>query len=714
MPIEKRKRSRLSTPGPFLAEVTNNIDPTYMGGLEVALFKGMPSSTAMQGGTFTVKYLSPFYGVTSLRYEGTNPKDFNDVQKSYGMWAVPPDIGTMVMVIFIDGDPQQGYWIGCVPDRFQNHMVPGIAASKSINVTPEQRQKYGTDYLPVAEFHKSSQQLNSLLVHNIPKPVHPFADRLLAQGLLLDTVRGVTSSSARRDLPSSVFGISTPGPIDKNGKTGTVGYESKKPAPVSRLGGSTFVMDDGDANGLNELVRIRTRTGHQILLHNSADIIYIANSKGTAWIELTSMGKIDIYAEDSVSIHTKGDFNLRADRDFNLEAGRNFNVATSEGEINFNARKDFNIIADTMKVAPSGNFNLVSGADIKISSVKNLNTAAGGESKHSSTGKFSLSSGAAFSIGASGTLSLSGSNIRASAGRIDLNGPAADAPATPELPEQPKPLNLYSVPQRDAAQGWADGKFYKAPDLTTILQRVPSHEPWDQHEDLNPQQFSLNKTDTTIQPPAKAENGATIPSTPSANPPYPAANGPASDKGTVRGQRFPWTTDKPFIEKVKQVAASLRFNPIDLLAFMNLESARTFDPAITNNLGYTGLIQFGNAAAADLGTTTGALRQMSRVQQMDYVEKYFRRWQWPTLKCPNPTLANLYLTILLPACRFYLPNQKVADASDPKTRSYYLSNPGFDPGPNKLGYFTPSMIEKTVLIYKNEVIQCLSNAGVTV
>jgi len=712
MPIEKRSRSRLSTPGPYLAEVTNNIDPTYMGGLEVALFKGIPSSIETQGGTFTVKYLSPFYGVTSLRYEGTNPKDFNDVQKSYGMWAVPPDVGTIVMVIFIDGDPQQGYWIGCVPDRFQNHMVPGIAASKSINVTPEQRQKYGTDYLPVAEFHKSSQTLNGLLVHNIPKPVHPFADRLLAQGLLLDTVRGVTSSSARRDLPSSVFCISTPGPIDKNGKTGTVGYESKKPVPVSRLGGSTFVMDDGDANGLNELVRIRTRTGHQILLHNSADIIYIANSKGTAWIELTSMGKIDIYAEDSVSIHTKGDFNLRADRDFNLEAGRNFNVATSEGEVNFNVRKDFNIIADTMKIAPAGNFNLVSGADIKLSSVKNFNTAAGGESKHSSTGKFSLASGAALSIGASGNLSLSGSNIRASAGRIDLNGPSADTPATPDLPEQPKPLNLYSVPQRDAAQGWANGKFYKAPNLTTILQRVPSHEPWDQHEDINPQQFSLNKTDTTIQPAAKADNGATIPATPSANPPYPAANGPASDKGTVRGQRFPWTTDQPFIEKVKQVAASLKFNPVDLLAFMNLESARTFDPAITNNLGYTGLIQFGAAAASDLGTTTAALRQLSRVQQMDYVETYFRRWQWPTSQCPNPTLANLCLTILLPACRFYLPNQKVADASDPKTRNYYLANPVFDPG--KVGYFTPAMIEKTVLIHKNEVIQCLSKAGVTV
>jgi len=40
-------------------------------------------------------------------------------------------------------------------------MVPGIAASKQVAVTEEQRRKYGTDYLPVAEFHKSSKKLET-------------------------------------------------------------------------------------------------------------------------------------------------------------------------------------------------------------------------------------------------------------------------------------------------------------------------------------------------------------------------------------------------------------------------------------------------------------------------------------------------------------------------------------------------------------------------
>lgn len=311
MPIEKRVSGKLPSPGPYLAEITNHLDPTYMGSVEVALIKGTPNTIAAQGNTYIVKYLNPFYGVTSIRFEGTNSSDFNDVQKSYGMWMIPPDIGTTVMVIFIDGDPNQGYWMGCVQDMYQNHMIPGIAASKYTQLTKEQERKYGTDYLPVAEFNKSVQRLSNPNPEKIGKPVHPFAERLLAQGLLLDTVRGVTSSSARREVPSSVFGISTPGPLDTSpgAKRGEIGYDEKVRAPVSRLGGSTFVMDDGDINGQNELIRIRTRTGHQVLLHNSHDLIYIANSKGTAWIELTSNGKIDIYAEDSVSIHTKQDFN---------------------------------------------------------------------------------------------------------------------------------------------------------------------------------------------------------------------------------------------------------------------------------------------------------------------------------------------------------------------------------------------------------------------
>lgn len=712
MPIERRITSKLPSPGPYLAEITNHLDPTYMGSLEVALIKGMPNDINLQGNTYIVKYLSPFYGVTSVRFEGTNSSDFNDVQKSYGLWMVPPDIGTTVMVIFIDGDPNQGYWFGCVQDIFQNHMVPGIAASKNVQLTKEQERKYGTNYLPVAEFNKSVQKLDNPNPDKIGKPVHPFAERLLAQGLLLDTIRGVTSSSARREVPSGVFGISTPGPLDTSAgaKRGEIGYDVKVRAPVSRLGGSTFVMDDGDINGQNELVRIRTRTGHQILLHNSHDLIYIANSKGSAWVELTSNGKIDIYAEDSVSIHTKQDFNFRADRDFNLEAGRNFNVSVGNNA-NINVKSLMTLIADEQKTAISGNKHLVVDGNVLVAVSGGVSLSAGDDIKQATSSKFSIG-GSSVAIGAAGNLSLAGDAIVESASRIELNGPAATLPSTPDAPETPDPLNLYSLPQRDTSAGWSNSNFYKTSNLLSIMQRVPMHEPWDQHENINPQQFTPELTDTNIPATQRAQNGAVIESPASANDPYPAKNGPAGDRGTVNKQKFSWSTDQPFLTKVKEVASRLKFDPVDLLAIMNLETGRTFDPSITNNLGYTGLIQFGNDSATRLNTTTAALRNMSRVEQMEYVFKYFNSlWGWPNAKCPAPTLANLYLTVLLPAFRFAAPDQKIADATDPKSSSWYKANPSFDPAPKK-GYFTPAMVEATVSIHKREVQQCLSNAGV--
>lgn len=530
MTTETRHRAKLPTPGPYLAEVTNHLDPTYMGGLEVSLIKGLPGSIKSQGETFVVRYLSPFGGNTSIRYEGTNSSDFNDVQKSYGFWAVPPDVGTTVMVIFIDGDPNQGYWFGCVQDIFQNHMTPGIAASKQSAITDEQRRKYGTDYLPVAEFHKKSKGLDNPNPERFAKPVHPFADRLLQQGLLLDTVRGVTSSGARREVPSAVFGISTPGPLDSSpgAKRGKLGYEGNTQAPVSRLGGSTFVMDDGDVNGQNELIRLRTRTGHQILMHNSQDLIYIANSKGTAWIEMTSNGKIDIYAQDSISIHTEQDFNFRADRDINIEALRNINIRAGKNmETNVSGFQHLTVdqeqkifvrgtkdetIGNESKITVANSFHLNVAGDIKQTSAKTVNI--------SGEGNVNIASASAMNIGANG-------NVRVSGSRIDLNGPAAQAPAIAENAETPADLPLFNLPNRSPSAGWSNSQFYKTNDIKSIMQRVPTHEPWPQHENINPLKFSSQATDVTLADrsangippnPATAAGGAPAPQEPANQP----------------------------------------------------------------------------------------------------------------------------------------------------------------------------------------------------
>lgn len=472
-----------SKPGPFLAKIVSHLDPTYMGVLEVQLLREVGNDDDTEGQLRTVKYLSPFYGVSSIDFVGDDPDDYNNTQKSYGMWMVPPDVGTLVLCLFVDGDPRKGYWIGCVPDENMNFMVPGNAATKFV---VDETKETEEERVPVAEYNKVIQG-STIDPTKILKPETPFAKILQDQGLLKDDIRGITSSSARREIPSAVFGISTPGPVDKQpgAKKGKIGKKEHRIANafVSRLGGSSFVMDDGDDKFLrkksagegppeyvaveqdeedgdvtiphNELIRLRTRTGHQILLHNSEDLIYIGNARGTTWIELTSNGKIDIYAKDSVSIHTQNDLNVTADRDINFTAGRN---------INLNAGTDINQTA-------ASNWNVKIGADGKLTAGGALDLKSGADTKLTAGGGLDIKSGGASKWTAGGDASIGGANLILSGGKIDLNGPAAPTAAA-------------------AADAPAAAK----------ANRIPQHEPWNGHENLDPLAHKPTKTEAVAEP----------------------------------------------------------------------------------------------------------------------------------------------------------------------------------------------------------------------
>ncbi len=491
--------------GPYLARIVSHLDPSFMGSLEVVLLREAGNTTGDETQTYIVKCASPFFGYTTYEYMGKNsaviPDEqgrtsstedaYNDTQKSYGMWMVPPDVGVTVLVVFVEGDPGQGFWIGCIPANFANNMVPGIAGSTEVDYDADDRLRFNTKQpLPVAEINKKLNTNNELDPRKIKKPLHPIAERFLEQGLVEDDVRGTTNSSARRELPSMVFGISTPGPVDRRpgSKKSVVGTRDHQQASyISRLGGTQFVMDDGDERfqrktpasqgpveyadvlagekgdptlPYNEHCRIRTRTGHQILMHNTEDLIYIGNSRGTTWIEMTSLGKIDIYAQDSVSIHTEADFNLLADRDFNIEAGRNFNIK-SGGKTHIQAGDSFFVLANNQgKLSFGQTLDIVSGSDAKITSAGKIDVGANG-------------------------------NITVSAPRVDINGPlAAAAEASP-------PIEVYPNPSTSTNIDWSVNR-YQSGIRVSAMKRAPMHEPWTKHENFSPGFLSSTFTDSTL------------------------------------------------------------------------------------------------------------------------------------------------------------------------------------------------------------------------
>lgn len=103
-----------------------------------------------------------------------------------------------------------------------------------------------------------------------------------------------------------------------------------------------------------------------------------------------------------------------------------------------------------------------------------------------------------------------------------------------------------------------------------------------------------------------------------------------------------------FIARVSQMASDLKLGwqgPDQLMACMAFETGETFSPSIKNGAGapYYGLIQFGAAAAKDVGTTTAKLMKMSAEEQLEYVYKFFKPYAGKV-----KTLSDVYMRILYP------------------------------------------------------------------
>ena len=140
-------------PGPFEAVVINNLDPEFHGAITVQLRKMNESQgiAFADGELYTAKYLQPFGGSTP-GFGSTKNTGYKDSQQSYGMWMVPPDVGTTVLVIFAEGNPNMCYWLGVVQDKFMNFSVPGHAATTLLNEDVPDNLK--GKKLPASEYNK--------------------------------------------------------------------------------------------------------------------------------------------------------------------------------------------------------------------------------------------------------------------------------------------------------------------------------------------------------------------------------------------------------------------------------------------------------------------------------------------------------------------------------------------------------------------------------
>jgi hypothetical protein len=298
----------------MLGFVRDNVDVQKMGRLRVFIPE-LGGEEDNEENWYIVSYASPFAGATSITQNKEGGKTMAESQKSYGWWAVPPDLDNEVFVFFVGGDTARGYWFACAYQQFMNHMVPGIPLNY---VTDPQ----GDDGLiPCVEYNKKDDSQD---IWDPDRPTYkPLYEAVKKQGLLQDPERGFSTSGARRDpdgKPPGVFGLLSPK-------------------------GSTIHIDD---NPENAFIRLRTTNGVQVLVHDTTGYIYINSKEGNSWMEIS---------DDGISIYSKKSINFRSEENINRHADGS--MLTNSGASHGNTGNDTNAANnkrdDTKKYDRNGN-----------------------------------------------------------------------------------------------------------------------------------------------------------------------------------------------------------------------------------------------------------------------------------------------------------------------------------------------------------------------
>lgn len=406
------------------------------------------------------QYLAPLAGQINQGTRGPgNGSSVNGVT-AYGMWGLPK-VGARVIIACVDGNPNVRVCLGCLYDRFTPHSLPhgrflddqqqGPISTQETDINPLS-QNYSTAFAGdkssdewktrAADF--SAAAIDKIhLGPNCKSSVPDQKSGAVRQGYSVSRIDPNKqypqySEQFRQNLDSSVYSWTTPG-------------------------FHALSMDDRPENCR---MRFRTAAGHQIIMDDTNERIYIMTAKGNNYIEMDQNGNIDIYSERRVSVHSKKDINLSSDETVRLHGKKGIHMSTEGGDIRMHA-KDASIHATTnnMYINTTTLSWTTETFDLKSTETMNLETGAsfhmkGGDSMFLTTGNAMNIKG--------------GSNVLLTGSAIHLNGPPATSADAADV-EDAKP-SLYT-------------------------NRVPEHEPWARVVMSNPD------TNTSHSPEPEANAG---------------------------------------------------------------------------------------------------------------------------------------------------------------------------------------------------------------
>lgn len=418
--------------------VVDTNDPHQMGRLRIACpmwgDQANPTAEQIQHLPWAM-YVSPFAGSTNQMPQGAG-EDISDGTMAYGMWNIPK-LGANVLVTMLDDDPAYRMWLGCVYEHSTPHTMPhgrfnesdGNRATNTneVEINPlsnSLKAGFGTDKTKY-EWRTRASDYSVAAV----------------DAATIQSDNGLTSSKTPDDKDVEISESDGNTTTRRNGYakrreadkvensdpyTDGQSYSSQVYSWVSP-GFHAISMDDRPENCR---MRFRTTTGHQILLDDTNERIYISTQRGENWMEMDTNGNIDVFSNRRLSIHAANDINMTAGESIRFQAP----------EIHITANDTFKVHAETGPIdirAAAGDLRVCAEGDIKLETNANLSSLVADDFKMSTGKEISMLAGTGAKLTASSGVDIDGgSYIKETAGRIDMNGPAAaKATAAPESDE---------------------------------------------------------------------------------------------------------------------------------------------------------------------------------------------------------------------------------------------------------------------------------------
>lgn len=460
-----------------VGRVVDTNDPNQMGRIRVYI-PGLDRDTANVGDIPFAMYCSPLAGHGHVQTRGPT-EELTNGPVAYGMFNIPK-VGTDVLIAHLNGNAQYRIWFGSLFGMFltdtlphgrftfNNPDNPGVldgplsateepiqpiynnltgaftrttavasndgATDTQPRVNFEYRSR-GMDYqasgLGLSQKNSPDQQISS-----IPDDRNfVFTEEDGTEFKQGDFTQGYALSQIEPDVPYD------PSLVDGGQNLDPSTYSWTTP------GFHSIAMDD---RAENCRMRLRTTTGHTIIMDDTNERIYIATANGNNWIEMDQDGSIDVYSSKRVSVHAESDINFTTEGSFRVNAAQGIHMTsgadvrvTTAGNVEVDTTGDNNIVAsgDTT-IQSTGSINLIAQTTLNLTSTTDTNIFTGGQG--------------AWTVDTNGTtlnfLTLAPDSA------IVLTGPSVDVNQAPAA----EATQLEPITGKDAY----------------FTNRVPEHEPW--------------------------------------------------------------------------------------------------------------------------------------------------------------------------------------------------------------------------------------------